>query len=668
MNLRSQLKRIAFPSSCYGHCRTLDDPAPATSRKASAAPPELQPRGPQPDAPPPRAKRRWFGLKKSAHHHAKPAEPTEPQARQHTAPKPFSVNLWDVLDNLPADPAPPRSTVNTWAALDRMHAEAGGARPARVEPPPPRAPHAADTPAALQQPDGPVFDESRHSSQRIDSGRYIEPPPRDPPSRPAGLGPQFWPGLPNRDSLNTQDSFGRHTSDSQDPTQHGPVNRRFWRSLTLQPWASPPPIETNPPPPEGAPAAVPETRRSLGAEVLRVGGVLAGHTARQVVATGTSTLVREGVNIGITMGLRRQPGLAAGLTLSMTLLNLLAQLHRERRVLRAPDEAARGFHSLSQAQWQAASPEQQDALRQEQQASSRRVTRLHLLSNLITSSIAMVGAARPGGRIGAMVAPLPSALLGQMARQWAYVGLRDGLQATFTTVQTTRPSPLPNTEQRRMRTAGATYGGAQSLLGYAQQAIMPRVLGALSQGSNTIQASGGLLSSVGSGLGQWARTIAAVAGVRAGINVVGETIDDVQLTHHDAAEAGGEQVLGLDVRALDPARRDYGRLLDHAMVRVFANDVVGGVMNAVGLAAGQLPARFADVASFVGNFGVGYLIHLTYPLVGNNFAAAGLAREAVRPPPPVDPETGSARFQHPPGTPSHGSQVSQASSYYRPEA
>jgi hypothetical protein len=219
-----------------------------------------------------------------------------------------------------------------------------------------------------------------------------------------------------------------------------------------------------------------------------------------------------------------------------------------------------------------------------------------------------------------------------------------------------------------MRTAGATYGGAQALLGYAQEAIMPRVLAALSQGSNTIRASGGLLSSVGSGLGQWARTIAAVTGVRAGINVVGETLDDVQLTHHEAAEAGSEQVLGLDVRALDPARRDYGRLLDHAMVRVFANDVVGGVMNAVGLATGQLPARFADVASFVGHFGVGYLIHLTYPLVGNNFAAAGLAREAVRPPPPVDPEAGSARFQHPPGTPSHRSQTSQTSSYYRPEA
>ena len=87
------------------------------------------------------------------------------------------------------------------------------------------------------------------------------------------------------------------------------------------------------------------------------------------------------------------------------------------------------------------------------------------MSNLITTSIAMVGAARPGARIGAMVAPLPSALLGQMARQWAYVGLRDGLQATFTTVQTREPSPLPNTEQRRIRTAGATYGGAQALLG-----------------------------------------------------------------------------------------------------------------------------------------------------------------------------------------------------------
>jgi len=378
-----------------------------------------------------------------------------------------------------------------------------------------------------------------------------------------------------QDPLDTQASFDRRTGDSLEETRHGPVNRAFFHSLTLRPW------------PEGSvgidrteseaadpSSPTPETRRSMGTEALRLAGVLAGHTASQVVATGLSTLAREGLNIGITMGLRNRPGLSAGLTLSMTLMNLLAQLQREKRVLRAPDEAARGFHSLTPAQWRAASPQQQESLRQEQQASSRRVTKLHLLSNLITTSIAMVGAVRPGGRIGAMVAPMPSALLG-----------------------------------------------------HVQDAVMSRVLGALSQGSNAIRASGGLLSSVGSGLGQWARTIAAVAGVRAGVNVVGETIDDMQLTHHDAAEAGSEQVLGLDVRGLDPARRDYGRLLDHAMVRVFANDVVSGSMNAVGLATGQLPARFADVASFVGNFGVGYLIHLTYPLVGNNFAAAGLVRE-----------------------------------------
>ena len=627
------------------------------------------------------------------------------------------INTWAALDRMASEQA----RIDTWGALDRMAGpQASAPRRERTSPtlaellataeppcpgpqhPPHDDPHfdvprssslrtespgsAPDVPPSgptppiwpqlLRQDAQASFDRGTGASPdqahgpeslRIDTGPQIEPSRLAPPSGPAGPGLRSWPQPPDGDSVIVRDSFDRCTSDSQEPTLHGPVGQRFWNGLTLPPWASPQPFEANPAP-EDPPAAAPETRRSLGAEVLRVGGVLASHTARQVVATGTSTLVREGVNIGIAMGLRRQPGLAAGLTLSVTLMNLLAQLQREKRVLRAPDEAARGFHSLSPAQWEAASPEQQATLRKEQQASSQRVTRLHLLSNLITTSIAMVGATRPGGRIGAMVAPMPSALLGQMARQWAYVGLRDGLQATFTTVQTSRPATLPNIEQRRMRTAGATYGGAQSLLGYAQEAIMPRVLGALSQGSNTIRASGGLLSSVGSGLGQWARTIAAVAGVRAGINVVGETLDDVQLTHHDAAEAGGEQVPGLDVRALDPARRDYGRLLDHAMVRVFANDVVGGVMNAVSLATGQLPARFADVASFVGNFGVGYLINLTYATVGNNFAAAGLAREAVRPPPPLDLEAGSARFQFPPRSPSSGSQASEAPSHYRPEA
>lgn len=578
-----------------------------------------------------------------------------------------------VQPEAPPDVSPPRTRKRRWPKLNFLHRRTRppetveGSRPIRAEAPPLTPipspdPPAPDSSVAARQAAGPVFDESRPSSQRIDPSQ-VEPQDET-ASLGGGLPLQFFLSPP-RDSVVRRDSFDGRTSVWQDFTQHGPVNRRFWNSLTPHPWADMRSSDAPQAPSEGTPAAAPETRRSLGAEVLRLGGVLGSHTARQVVATGTSTLVREGVNIGLAMGLRRQPGLAAGLTLSMTLLNLMAQLQREKRVLRAPDEAARGFHSLSQAQWQAASPEQRAALRQEQQASSRRVTRLHLVSNLITTSMAMVGAARPGGRIGAMAVPVPSALLGQMARQWVYVGLRDGLQATFTSVQPRQPSPLPNIEQRRMRTAAATYGGVQSLLGYAQEAVMPRVLKALSQGSSTIRASGGLLSSVGSGLGQWARTIAAVAGVRAGLNVVGETIDDVQLTHHDAAEAGGEQVPKLDVRALDPARRDYGRLLDHAMVRVFANDVVGGVMNAVGLATGQLPARFADVASFVGNFGVGLIIHMTYPLVGNNFAAAGLVRDAMRPPRPVDPEAAkSPRF----GGSQAGSQVSTTTSYYRPEA
>lgn len=669
MTLSTRFKRIILAPACFGQSLTLDDPTPPSARRrASAAPPELQPRGAQPGMPPPRSRRHWYS-QRSSPRRVQPTE-TPPQSPTPAGPKPAGVNLRRVLEDMALDPAParPKRPIDTWAALRRIGEEE--ARTHRGEHThtslaelfSKKDPSSTDPQVAHQPHDGPRFDASRPSSL------CLELPVLKPTDHlygsisPVGTQPM------NHDPLNTQASFDRRTFDSLEETRHGPVSRAFWRNPTLQPWATPKTNESSVHP-AGAPTApMPQTRRGMGAETLRLAGVLAGHTARQVVATGTSTLVREGLNIGITMGLRSHPGLAAGLTLTMTLLNLVAQLQREKRVLRAPDEAARGFHSLSPAQWQAALPAQQEALRQEQQASSRRVTRLHLLSNLITTSIAMVGAARPGGRIGAMVAPLPSALLGQMVRQWAYVGLRDGLQATFTTVQTREPSPLPSTEQRRMRTAGATYGGVQALLGYAQEAIMPRVLGALSQGSNTIRASGGLLSSVGSGALQWARTIAAVAGVRAGINTIGETIDDAQLTHHDAAEAGSEQVLGLDVRALDPARRDHGRLLDHAMVRVFANDAVGGAMNAVGLATGQLPARFADVASFIGNFGVGYLIHLTYPLVGNNFAAAGLVREAVRPPPPVDPEAASTRFEHCASSLSYASQGSRATSSYRPEA
>jgi hypothetical protein len=616
MPLSSRLKRALLPTFCMKPGPTLDDePAPSRRHRMPASPQDLQPRGPQPDG---SLRRRSFGWLRLRHSH---------HARQDAPPSTV-----------------PRQDPGT-ASASRPSAKLELQRP-------PSGPNLA---VASLQDRGPLFDTSRSSSLRVEvSQSDLEAVLAGASTRAAQ-----WLRQPRTEPLDAWASFDRRSHDSRDPTVHGPLDPSMWHDLTLRQWAITGPGAR--PPAAEAPA---ETQRSLGAEVLRIGGVLAGHTARQVVATGTSTLLREAVNIGITMGLRNHHGLAAGLTVAMTLLNLLAQLQREKRVLRAPDEAARGFHSLSEAQWQAASSEQRETLRQEQQASSRRITRLHLVSNLLTSAVALAGAARPGGRIGAMPAPLPSALLGQMARQWVYVGVRDGLQSTFSLVQPRKASPLPNIEQQRMRTAAATYGGAQAMLGYVQEAVMPRVLGALSRGSDTIRAGGGLLSSVGSGLGQWARAIAGVAGVRAAVNTVGETIDDLQLTHHDAAQAGSEQVLRPDVRALDPARRDHGRLLDHAMVRVFANDVVGGVMNAVGLAAGQLPARFGDVASFIGNFGVGYLIHLTYPMVGNNFAAAGLAREAMRPPPPMDLEASV----HAPLTPSAASQASRASSYYRPEA
>ena len=613
MTFRSRLTHAILPTFCFKPGPTLDDnPASSSRHRMPASPPPLQPRSPRSDKSLPRRILGSLHLRRP--HHARQAElPTQVPCQA-----PVTV------------PAP---------KLQLQHP-----------------PSDTNLSAASQQDTGPRFDASRSSSLRVEVSRPdLDAATTGTLNHAAQWLRQYPPG-----PYEAPSSFDRRSHDPMDPTVHGPLlDPSMWRNPTLRQWAGPGTAEL--PPVAEVPA---ETRRSLGAEVLRLGGLLAGHTARQVVATGTGTLVREAVNIGIAMGLRNHHGLAAGLTVSMTLLNLLAQLQREKRVLRAPDEAARGFHSLTEEQWQAASPQQQEALRQEQQASSHRLTRLHLLSNLLTSSIAVAGAIRPGGRIGAMAMPVPSALLGQMARQWPYVGVRDGLQATFTLVQPGRPSPLPNTDQQRMRTAGATFGGVQALLSYAQEAVMPQVLGALSHGSETIRASGGLLTSVGSGVRNWARTIAAVTGVRAALNTMGETVDDVQLTYHDAAQAGSEQVLKLDVRGLDPARRDYGRLLDHAMVRVFANDVVNGVMNGVGLAVGQLPAHLGSLASLIGNFGVGYLIHLTYPMVGNNFAAAGLVREAMRPAAPTDLEAS----MHAPIAPSGVSQASRSSSYYRPEA
>ncbi|HET7866496.1 MAG TPA: hypothetical protein VFL86_19015, partial [Burkholderiaceae bacterium] len=216
--------------------------------------------------------------------------PTEavPPAAQPDAPHPHTKRRWPKLTFL--------------RRRSRQPETVEGPRPIRagkapLTPVPSQDPPAPDSPVAARQTASPVFDESRPSSQRLDPSQV------DPHDETAGLnaGPPSRRLPQPRDSVTALESFDGRASVWPEFAQQGPVNQRFWSSLTPQPWVDMRSIEASQAPSKVTSAAAPETRRSLGAEVLRLGGVLASHTARQVVATGTSTLVRESINIGIAM-------------------------------------------------------------------------------------------------------------------------------------------------------------------------------------------------------------------------------------------------------------------------------------------------------------------------------------------------------------------------------
>lgn len=373
------------------------------------------------------------------------------------------------------------------------------------------------------------------------------------------------------------------------------------------------------------------TEQRARTDLLRGAGVLAGHTLHQIVGTGLATYAREALSIAITTALRSQPGLALGLHTSMFLVNLATEAVRTHQLARDPDEAARGFHALTTEQWNARSPEQQQAMRERQQRHARAVLGMHVFGQIVSLGFGVQGF-HNGNDIQTANA------LAQNVKNTFYAAARDGLQASFSMVGLRgNPNSAGNTDDH-FSTAAGRYGMTQAganavgnmLMGVMAPGIAPSggyIMGvpaeteAMTHAMNTLSQTNPF-NRIPILLGAACR----VSGVRAINNTWPEIFDWFQLMRHEAIAAGTSQEWNPRLTGASPspnAHRDYARMLDQSTTRAAGLHATTAVASLVNL----IPHE--GVRTMLGNIGIPVFIALIYKTIGQDWQAEGAVRASV---------------------------------------
>jgi hypothetical protein len=346
-------------------------------------------------------------------------------------------------------------------------------------------------------------------------------------------------------------------------------------------------------------------------------GAAAGHLIHQTAAVGVTTFAREMAYEALVAVLRQLPHealTAMQVTSGVTALGL----HRLRqyREQRNPEAAARGFHNLSAAQWEALAPEEKQAKMKEQRSYSDAVTTLATAS--VVTNVAMSALGPSAGQ-----PLLPAQVLATELKVAAYSVARDAIQASFRMV---KPEAETNggVSGAHMDVSGEFYGKANFVANYAYGAV-PAGLGEArtklaavfgdKDAQKTLMAHPSPLST-----GQALGTIAHSSAVKATINTLLETSDWINLTQQEANEAGTKQ-------RYDPAitGTDYGRLADHTIARTAAINSNISLGNALGLIAAKLQAP-PWLNGLLTNGAPAVVAGLGYKAIGGTWQAAGAVR------------------------------------------
>ncbi len=374
----------------------------------------------------------------------------------------------------------------------------------------------------------------------------------------------------------------------------------------------------------------------------RLAGAAAGHLIHQSITVGVPTFLREMMAEAMILSMRHMPpNHALGLQVGMAVVSVGAQSLRRYREGRNPDAAARGFHAMSRAQWDALTPRAQDKLRTQQQKHSRMVSNLQVVASLTHIAVGQLAArgANPDNERA-------TRLFVTDFKAMVYSGMRDSLQASFSMVGTKEPT-FDGVSGIHMVASAKFYGMANAVGNHAFSHLPSSVPGAAEadavlRGTSTVMTRGEA----------W-MTKAAVSAVKAAINTAVEASDWFSVTQHEAEQAGTVQQWRPQFKALDPDKRDYGRLLDQTPARMTAIGAGNAIFNGMGFALKDQPEWL--------RVGVTNLVEaayegLKYKTIGGTWQADGAVRaDPVRapaapaielvPPRPLL-ETGEAQVRH----------------------
>lgn len=376
-------------------------------------------------------------------------------------------------------------------------------------------------------------------------------------------------------------------------------------------------------------------------------GIAGAHLMQQAITCGIPTFAREMAYVGLTMKLAENPTMAAGLQAAMTAINVAGHVIRHRRMDRDPEAAARGFHGMSKPQWDAAPPEQQAAMMERQQRSSRWVTQMHAAAMVVNTGAMVAGLAQPGSEKARLFLATSAA---SDVRNLVYAAMRETGQASFSVVGLQAPNASGGVNDQRMSTSAFAYTVSQALGSYSADAI-------LSQARPDIKVSGGVIRTAAAELASGPalfKMAAVVAGVRAFSNTLGEVQDAYLGKHHEASQAGGRQVFSPsmpgagqyaqkkrellaasegNVSTLQLAKLrvqtfrenvDISRLLDHSPARMAWN---GTAATAADFASLMAPSNLRTTLS---SFGVAMLFGVAYKPVNQTYQAHAAVRSQVR--------------------------------------
>lgn len=350
----------------------------------------------------------------------------------------------------------------------------------------------------------------------------------------------------------------------------------------------------------------------------RLAGAAAGHLIHQSITVGVPTFLREMMAEALILSLRHMPPHhALGLQAGMAAINIGAQSLRRHRENRNPDAAARGFHAMTREKWNALPEEAKAQKRAQQQAHSKMVSQLQIVASathLLVGQLAARGAHPDNERAGRLFVTDFKAML--------YSGMRDSLQASFSMVDTAGPT-AGGVSGTHMVASAKFYAMANAVGNHAFSYLPPAVPG--------VAAADEVLRGTSTAMtrGEAWQVKAAVSAVKAAINTAVEAADWFSVTQHEAQQAGTVQHWSPKLKAFDPERRDYGRLLDQTPARMTAIAAGNAIFNGMGFALKDQP-EWARVG--VTNLVEAAYEGLKYKSIGGTWQADAAVRDEPTPP------------------------------------